>query len=84
MLAVEFGQHTLKEDGSSSQTLKIHLENKVAYPTVSPKPFSFSTRMSKTSSPVLGSHFTRLQFRRPMMNFCFRGDPSVSVWKMGI
>ena len=53
------------------------------YPTVTPCPFSVSTRMSKMSSPVLSSRSTAHQFLLPIMNFCFRGCPLVSLSNNG-
>lgn len=54
------------------------------YPTVRPHPFCFSTRRSKSSSPVVSSHLILHQFLRPMMYLSLRGEPSVSFWKRGI
>lgn len=58
-------------------------KKKYAYPTVSPTPFSFSTRMSNDSSPVFFSHLMLHQFRLPMMNLPLEGVPSVSWIKTG-
>jgi hypothetical protein len=59
------------------------LEEKRAYPTVSPTPFCLSTLMSNDSSPEFLSHRTLHQFRLPMMNLPFEGVPSVSWMKRG-
>lgn len=67
-------------------TTETRLEERMqlTYPTVCPIPLSFSTRMSKTRSPVTPSQFILHQLRRPMIYFCFRGEPFVSVENKGI
>ena len=72
-------QQTTMSTQPTHETLSRH-----TYPTLCPCPFSFSTRMSNTSSPVDAIHFTLHQFRAPITYLLFGEPPVVSLSKIGI
>ena len=75
--------NTEKKQVSQRNHIPTDKFQKTTHPVVTPQPFSLSTLISNSTSPVRSSHSTRHQFRLPMMNFCFLGCPVGSFTKIG-